>query len=229
MPKKSVAVEVDEDFNLNRKPKSKRPTMSLDDDDDDQPRLKKKKASTELVIVEPERKSKKAATDAPSNLANLRTVFGDDAEEMVELLESGDDDDSTISKLNKRLIQSSINLIAQVEKGVHESNGRYGVHSYNGLVQTIRELVIDLQSTKDRGALGVAITENILRPAFLDMAMQVMTEYAKVAHDTKEVVGDEEQYKQFRKVQLDSRERIAAFLQDQYGKIRDDMVKFLQR
>lgn len=227
MPKKSVAVEVDEDFNLNRKPKSKRPTMSLDDDDD-QPRLKKKKASTDLVIVEPERKPKKAATDIMPNLANLRTIFGDDAEQMVELLESGADDDSTVSKLNKRLIQSSINLIAQVEKGIHESNGRYGVHSYVGLVQTIRELVIDLQSTKDRGALGVAITENILRPAFLDMAMQVMTEYAKVAHDAKELV-DDEQYVQFRESQLDSRERIATFLQEQYGKIRDETVKFLQR
>lgn len=228
MPKKSVAVEIDDDFNLNRKPKSKRPTMSLDDDDD-QPRLKKKKASTDLVVVEPERKTKKAAADTPTNFAHLRTVFGDDAEEMIELLESGGDDDSTISKLNKRLIQSCINAIAQVEKGIQESNGRYGVHSYNGLVQTIRELVIDLQSTKDRGALGVAITENIIRPAFLDMAMQVMTEYAKVAHDTKDIVGDDEQYQQFRKAQLDSRERIAAFLQEQYGKIRDDTIKFLQR
>lgn len=224
MPKKSVALEIDEDFNLNRKPKSKRPTMSLDDDDE--PRLKKK-ARTDLVIVEPERKKATDSNPTP-NLANLRTIFGDDAEEMVELLESGNDDDSTISKLNKRLIQSSINLIAQVEKGIHESNGRYGVHSYNGLVQTIRELVIDLQSTKDRGALGVAITENILRPAFLDMAMQVMTEYAKVAHDTQDFV-DDDQYQQFRKAQLESRDRIGALLQEQYGKIRDDTIKFLQR
>jgi hypothetical protein len=226
MPKKSVAVEIDDDFNLNRKPKSKRPTMSLDDDDD-QPRLKKK-ASTELVIVEPERKKKKAATDPTPNLANLRTIFGEDAEEMIEMLESGNDDDSTVSKLNKRLIQSAINLIAKVENGIHESNGRYGVHSYVGLVQTIRELVIDLQSTKDRGALGVTITENILRPAFLDIGMRLMEEYAKVAHDAKDVV-DDEQYKQFRKSQLESRERIAAFLQDQYAKMRDDTIKFLQR
>jgi hypothetical protein len=225
MPKKSVAVEIDDDFNLNRKPKSKRPTMSLDDDDE--PKLKKK-ASTDLVVVEPARKKKATDSNPLPNLANLRTIFGEDAEEMVELLESGDDDDSTVSKLNKRLIQSSINLIAQVEKGVHDSNGRYGVHSYVGLVQTIRELVIDLQSTKDRGALGVTITENILRPAFLDIGMRLMEEYAKVAHDTKDLV-DDEQYKQFRRAQLESRERIASFLQDQYGKMRDDTIKFLQR
>ena len=34
MPKKSAAVEIDDDFNLTRKPKTKRPTMSLDDDDE---------------------------------------------------------------------------------------------------------------------------------------------------------------------------------------------------
>jgi len=221
MPKKSAAVEIDDDFNLNRKPKTKRPTMSLDDDDEP----KRKKSDTELVIVEPK---KKKAADQPTNLANLRTIFGEDADEMVALLEDGTNDDSAISKLNKRLIQSSINLIAQVEKGVHDSNGRYGVHSYNGLVQTIRELVIDLQSTKDRGALGAAITENILRPVFLDMAMQVMTEYARVAHDVKDLV-DPEVYKQFKTSQLESRDRLGAFLQDQYAKMRDETIKFLQR
>ena len=221
MPKKSAAVEIDDDFNLNRKPKTKRPTMSLDDDDEQ----KRKKSDTELVIVEPK---KKKAADQPTNLANLRTIFGEDADEMVALLEDGTNDDSAISKLNKRLIQSSINLIAQVEKGVHDSNGRYGVHSYNGLVQTIRELVIDLQSTKDRGALGAAITENILRPVFLDMAMQVMTEYARVAHDVKDLV-DPEVYKQFKTSQLESRDRLGAFLQDQYAKMRDETIKFLQR
>lgn len=221
MPKKSAAVEIDDDFNLTRKPKTKRPTMSLDDDDE--PR--RKKSDTELVIVEPK---KKKPADQPTNLANLRTIFGEDADEMVALLEDGTNDDSAISKLNKRLIQSSINLIAQVEKGVHDSNGRYGVHSYNGLVQTIRELVIDLQSTKDRGALGVAITENILRPVFLDMAMQVMTEYARVAHDTKDLV-DPEVYQQFKISQLESRDRLGTFLQDQYAKMRDETIKFLQR
>jgi hypothetical protein len=221
MPKKSAAIEIDDDFNLNRKPKTKRPTMSLDDDDEP----KRKRSDTELVIVEPK---KKKPADQPTNLANLRTIFGEDADEMVALLEDGTNDDSAISKLNKRLIQSSINLIAQVEKGVHDSNGRYGVHSYNGLVQTIRELVIDLQSTKDRGALGVAITETILRPVFLDMAMQVMTEYARVAHDTKDLV-DPEVYQQFKVSQLESRDRLGAFLQDQYAKMRDETIKFLQR
>jgi hypothetical protein len=222
MPKaKSTAVEIDDDFDLTPPIKKKRPVMDLDDEP----------VSTALVPVTKKKKAVDKAQPKPAipenNLANLRTIFGEDAEEMVELMES-EDNDSAISKLNKRLIQSSINLIAQVEKGIHDSNGRYGVHSYNGLVQTIRELVIDMQSTKDRGALGVTITENILRPAFLDMAMELMQEYAKVAHEVKDT-ADDETYKAFRRAQLESRDRFAAFMQESYGKIKDEMIKFLQR
>jgi hypothetical protein len=225
MPKaKSTAVEIDDDFDLTPPIKKKRPVMDLDDDEPVStalvPVTKKKKAVDKAPAVKP-------VNTAEGNLANLRTIFGEDAEEMVELMES-EDNDSAISKLNKRLIQSSINLIAQVEKGIHDSNGRYGVHSYNGLVQTIRELVIDMQSTKDRGALGVTITENILRPAFLDMAMELMQEYAKVAHEVKDT-ADDETYKAFRRAQLESRDRFAAFMQESYGKIKDEMIKFLQR
>lgn len=224
MLRKTQAVEIDDDFNLTAKQKTKRPTMSLDDDE---PVIKAK--TTELSVLEqPSTKKKKKIEPATVSAASLRTIFGDDADEMIALLEDGDSDDSALSKLNKRLIQSSINIIAEVEQGIHESKGRYGVHSYNGLVQTIRELVIDLQSSKDRGAIGLTITEQILRPSFLDIGMKLMEEYAKVAHDIKDLIGADE-YKEFRTSQLESRERIASFLQDQYSKMRDETVKFLQR
>lgn len=164
----------------------------------------------------------------PSNSKKaMQNIFGDDAQEMVALLEEGDSD-SAAERLNKRLIQSSINLIAQVEKGIHDTNGRYGVHSYNGLVQTIRELINDLQATKDRGAIGQTIAENIMRPAFLDIGMAIMTEYSTVANDMKQMLSDKD-YAEFRRIQIDSRNRLAMLLQEQYQKMRDDTIGYLQR
>lgn len=180
------------------------------------PRKKKEEIYSDLDERQPS-KHKKA----------MQNVFGDDAQELVALLEEGDSD-SAVERLNKRLIQSSINLIAQVEKGIHDTNGRYGVHSYNGLVQTIRELINDLQAAKDRGAIGLTIAENIMRPAFLDIGMAIMTEYTTVANDMKQILSDTD-YAAFRKSQISSRDRLAALLQDQYQKMRDDTINYLQR
>lgn len=191
---------------------------------------KPKEESRELVA--PRKKKEEIYADLddrqPSrNKRAMQNVFGDDARELVTMLEEGDSD-SAVERLNKRLIQSSINLIAQVEKGIHETNGRYGVHSYNGLVQTIRELINDLQQAKDRGAIGLTIAENIMRPAFLDIGMAIMTEYSAVANDMKQLLSDED-YAAFRRSQTASRDRLAALLQDQYQKMRDDTIGYLQR
>ena len=225
LKKKKREVDMDFDLTTPTPVKKKNVTPVLDDDEDD-PFAPKKKKSTALTVskVAPKDKGVKAAK--PS-LATMQSIFKEDAQELVGLMEDGDED-STLSRLNKRLIQSSINLIAQVEKGIHDSNGRYGVHGYTGLVQTIRELVIDLQNTKDRGAMGVTIAENIMRPAFLDMATSVMTEYASVANDLKDLV-DPIVYAEFRKSQIDSRNRLAALMQEQYMKMRDETINFLQR
>lgn len=213
-PKKKLAHEIEKKYD------------PLEIEDEFAPK-KKKKAGTALTIGSIDRVRPKSEKAAKPSLATMQSIFKEDAQELVGLMEDGDED-STLSRLNKRLIQSSINLIAQVEKGIHDSNGRYGVHGYTGLVQTIRELVIDLQNTKDRGAMGLTIAENIMRPAFLDMATSVMTEYASVANDLKDLV-DPVVYAEFRKSQIDSRNRLATLMQEQYMKMRDETINFLQR
>ncbi|MET1764962.1 hypothetical protein ABXL13_20895, partial [Yersinia enterocolitica] len=78
--------------------------------------------------------------------------------------------------IQKRALQTCIDLVAEVENGIRESKGRYGVHSFNNLMMTIRELVTDMQQTRDRGAIGVTISESVLRPMMRDLAMLVMNE-----------------------------------------------------
>ncbi len=195
------------------------------------PAKKKKKPGTKLVVA-PELRIDDALPKAKRisklKLAdNLTSILGDDAESLQQLLETGDSD-SALTLLNKRLIQTSVDLIAEVESGIRESKGRYGVHSFNGLVQSIRELMIDLQATKDRGAMGITLVDNVLRPAFLDIGMAIMQEYASVANEVKDLMSPDV-YKQFRQSQLDSRNRLAALMQTQYLKIRDETVQFLQR
>lgn len=215
--KTKTAVDVDMSFDLTAK-KTKSKALVVEDDE---PIVLAKKKKPKLPALTAEGKQR------ISKSGKLHSIMGDDAESLQQLLESGDSD-SALSILNKRLIQTSIDLIAEVEAGIRESNGRFGVHSFNGLVQTIRELMIDLQSTQDRGAMGVTLMDTVIRPAMLEIAMAIMTEYATVANEIKLLV-DADTYKEVRESQKASQTRAAALIQSQYGQIRDKTIEFLQR
>jgi hypothetical protein len=208
---------------ISDKPKKKSTALSLVDDDLEIKKPKRARDEPSLPILTEDGKKRISKIKA----TKLNSILGDDAETLQQMLESGDND-SAISILNKRLIQTSIDLIAEVETGIRESNGRYGVHSYNGLVQSIRELMIDLQAAQDRGAMGVTLVETVIRPAMLEIAMILMQEYVSVANEIKLLV-EPEIYQKFRTVQKESQARTGAAVQEQYRKIQEATIQFLQR
>jgi hypothetical protein len=191
-----------------------------DDDEDEAPR--KKKPSFELVV--PEGKGPKRISKLSGK---LQSIIGDDAENIMQSLEVGNIDNG-LALLNRRLIQTVVDLIPKLETGIRESNGRYGVHSFNGLIQTVRELVIDLQQAQDRGAIGQAIVERILQPAFLEMATLIVEEQATVLSEVKADLSPED-YAKLRTAQIDSRTRIAAFMQSKFSAVKDETISYLQK
>jgi hypothetical protein len=162
-----------------------------------------------------------------TTVEDAQNVLGAEAGRLVQLLENGDDN-AVNDILMKRLIQSSINLIAQVEKGVIDTNGRYGVHSFNGLVMSIRELINDMQAQKDRGAIGQILVESVLRPAYMDIGMAIMQEFFKAGQDCKNILRDHD-YKEVEKIQKASRDQIAQHLHKAYETMRDGIINYLQR
>jgi len=161
------------------------------------------------------------------NQKELVSIIGDDAEEMQSLFENGSTDQA-IQLLNRRLIQTCIDLIPQLETGIRNSNGRYGVHSLNGTIQTIRELVIDLQSMQDRGAIGQSIVQQIIQPTILEIATKVVEEQATVLSEVKDLVPTEV-YGRFRQAQIDSRNRLGALMNSKFEQMRDQTIQFLSR
>lgn len=183
---------------------------------------KPKKETFELVPATPAAK-RLSKIDKKS----MVSIIGDDAEEMQNLFEQGSTEQA-IQLLNRRLIQTCIDLLPQLETGIRNSNGRYGVHSLNGTIQTIRELVIDLQSMQDRGAVGETIIDKIIRPAMLDIATQIMQEYAAVLSEVKDVLS-QDGYAKVREAQITSRNRIAGAMNAKFEAIKSETISFLQR
>lgn len=156
-----------------------------------------------------------------------KAALGEDADRLIQMIEAGDDE-GVNDLLLKRMIQSSIKLIGKVEQGVMDTNGRFGVHSFNGLIMSIRELINDMQAMKDRGAIGQILVEQAIRPAFMDVGMAIMQEFFKSQQEAKNVLREHD-YKEIEKIQKECRDRIGQHLHQSYETMRDGVINYLQR
>lgn len=183
--------------------------LPSDDDDELKALVKKSVPSTELTAE------------------SANSVMGADSARLIQLLESGDDE-GVSDLLMKRLAQSSILLMAKVEQNVLDTNGRFGVQNYNGLLMGLRELINDMQAARDRSAIGQILVEQVLRPAFMDVGMAIMQEFYKTQQDAKNILREHD-YKEVEKLQKECRDRIGQHLHQSYEKMRDGVVGYLQR
>lgn len=157
----------------------------------------------------------------------MRSILGDEAENLQRMLVSGNVD-GALPLITTRLIQSLVDLIAQSENGIRESKGRYGVHGLVSMISTLRELMIDVQASRDRGALGQQAVESVLRPFAQDVAMVIMHEYAALVDDMKGILSDDQNAK-LREAQIASRTRAANKIMDGYSQASNRLVEFLER
>lgn len=185
---------------------------------------KKKRPSTALAVVAPQERNKISKIDK----RKVKSIVGDDADRMLTMLEDDNSLDAAMKLIKRRLLQTMIDMIPQLETSMRDSNGRYGAHALNGSIQTIRELIIDLEAAADRGAIGEAIVEKVIRPAVLEVATKIVEEYATVLSEVKDSI-EPEAYAKVRQAQIDSRNRVAATLNSKYETMKSDTISFLQR
>jgi hypothetical protein len=195
---------------------------------------KKKKTGTALVIPKLKKDQLPARLEKPAtqrisklNPSKLKSILGDSAEQINQLLES-DANESAQALLLKRLAQATLDMLPYAEHAIRKTKGARGVYQYNSLITSIRELVIDMQSSRDKGALGDALIEKILRPVFMDVAMILVKEDQIVANAVKSVTTVEAS-KHIEQAKQASLVRISEFIQKKYEDVKRDTVSFLQQ
>lgn len=187
---------------------------------DDYPEVVRKKKKQLPAVVEPRRLSK-------LQTKNLKSIMGDSAESLLQMLEGGDTESAT-TLIHRRLLQTLLDLIPHAETNVRNTKGARGVYQVNSLISSIRELIIDIQSTRDRGAIGVSLVDQVIRPSFLDIGMSVVQEYSSLVSDAKDFM-DPADFRAFKDAARKSRQKVAETIQNQFMNVRDETVKFLQR
>jgi hypothetical protein len=204
--------------------KKKKKVVVVDELDDAVELLPKK--STALAIVDNTPKDLKSISKLRTK--GMRSIIGDSAEDIQQLLEVGDNDNAT-SLMLKRMLQALIDLVPYAENNVRKSKGQRGVYQINSLISSIRELMIDLQSAQDRGAIGEALNEKVLRPAFLDVAMELVKETAMLSSDVKDLLSVEDYNNKFRPLVIAQRTRIGQYVQKRYEEAAQATKQFMQR
>lgn len=189
---------------------------------EDEPPKKKKKKSTDVVeYEEPEKKLSKLKGKA------LRTVFGQGAEKILRLLEQ-DETDPAIALIYKRLLQSVVDVLPLAEMGIRSSKGVRGVHGFNMLISSMRELMVDIQQAQDRGLMGQMLVQSVIQPAFTDLAQETVQEFSIIAADAKANMTEEE-WAKFGPMLRESRSRLANRMTFHYNVMKDGSIGFLQR
>lgn len=189
------------------------------------PKLKKKDSPE---LAELKRQVTVGATKRISklNTKGMRSIIGDSAETIQQLLESNSNE-SAMALMQKRLLQALVDTLPYAEHAIRNTKGARGVYQFNSLITSIREVMIDVQSTRDKGALGAELVERVLRPAFLDIGMIIVQEEARLDSDIKDELGVDAARK-IKKLRKDSTTRVAQAIQQKYGEAKASAVTFLQ-
>ena len=160
------------------------------------------------------------------NTKGMRSIIGDSAEAIQQLLETNANE-SALALMQKRLLQAVVDTLPFAEHTIRATKGAKGVYQFNSLITSIRELMIDMQSTRDKGAIGAELVERVIRPAFLDIGMTLVQEEARLDAEIKDVLGIEA-YKKIKAARKESLGRIAQMIQDKYNESKNQAVTFLQ-
>lgn len=184
---------------------------------------KNKKTSTELTVAN-------VKLHHPSGEVIEDTEFHDilqsSANDIYRLLEVNDTD-SAVQLLYKRVIQSSYQMLSKIEQSMNESSGTKGAYPFNAVASTLRDYLVDLQSSMDKSRLAEAIIDNILRPMFREMASQLVIEMGVIGKEAKMLL-DDQQYADFNaNVMRTSQTRIIQCMERCYHTAIDEAKKAL--
>lgn len=183
--------------------------------------VKKKKASTELVEVKLHHPSGEVIEDT-----EFHDILQSSANDIYRLLEVNDTD-SAVQLLYKRVIQSSYQMLSKIEQSMNESSGTRGAYPFNAVASTLRDYLVDLQSSMDKSRLAEAIIDNILRPMFREMASQLVIEMSVIGKEAK-MIMDEQQYADFNaNVMRISQQKIIQCMERCYHTAIDEAKKAL--
>jgi hypothetical protein len=102
------------------------------------------------------------------------SYFGNNSTKIMDMLNAGDADGG-ITILKKTLLMTIIRVLPMAEEILTQSGTAKGTYQFVTLISQMREIMSDIQADRDKQFLAQSITEQIIRPAFMDIAQDMLT------------------------------------------------------
>jgi hypothetical protein len=173
----------DSEFEVTSKTKKQKP-LQTDRESTKQPAPVVK---SRAVAVLPAAAGQNATTLNVREQRSIVANFGANAQVIIDMLESNDND-GALTLLKKRLLQTVIDVLPDAEKFLRDSGGAKGTYAFVTLISQIRELITDIQSDHDRRHIARNICEEVLRPAFMDIAQNLITQHHGLRKSTEHML-----------------------------------------
>jgi hypothetical protein len=159
-----------------------------------------------------------------SSLRRLTTMFGQRSDDIIDLLEL-DNADGALSLISKTLLQTLIDVLPVIERNVRRTKGQRGVYQLNQVISQVREMCHDIQAYKDKSRMGTLLVERHIRPAFLDIAVQITAAFAELEGASRNRMSKTD-FEDYRDNSLNLMKRnIASYMSQQYDSVADGVVK----
>lgn len=153
---------------------------------DRDPDRKKKKKKLELVIANATPTTKITADDKKI----VKSYFAGHSKKVMEMLKAGDTD-AGMSILKKSLLMTVIRALPKAELILNQSGAARGTYQFVTLISQIRELITDIQADGDRKFLAQSVMETILKPAFMDLAQDMINDHHQFRKNSAALVRSE--------------------------------------
>jgi hypothetical protein len=202
----------------------------------------KKKKKDEVIEVEAkvigkdtkkkkQSKADKVASTAVALLSEkgkkaVESQFGKHSDQIIQLLEMNNNDGG-ITLLKKRLLQMTVNVLPAAEQQLVETGAQKGVYQFATLVSQIRELITDIQADADKKFISQRLAETILRPAFMQLAQDIINDHYEFRKHGEKMVKLE-YVREFNTSLRDLAKQLAAKMNDQYKEVSAKMFEALK-
>lgn len=159
------------------------------------------------------------------DVERAKSFFGQKAPEILEMIENNDRDGAVVL-VYKQLLGMLVTLVPTAERVVREQKGYKGIYQLNMMVSGVRELLTDMQAVQDKGMLGRTLIERYLRPAFLDIASQIVQNNQRVQNEVLSYVP-EKHHDKIKMYMRDSQRELGRYIEEQYKSISENIIKGL--
>lgn len=121
---------------------------------------------------------------------NAPSVMAEITDEILELLDR-EDNDGAITLTQKHLLRTVVTMIPEAERIIRISKSAKGIHNFSQLINNCREIMADIQMSRDSKFLSNGINLRVLQPGFIEITNMTVNAHSQLKQEISQYIPPE--------------------------------------